>query len=88
MSTLIGYRKFKGKNKVTGKKDKDFCIMTLVEPYNERQQEYGAVGDSATEIFVPDAFYDLIQPDCIGREVEVVYRASNGKAYVEEIRIS
>lgn len=79
--TVLGFNKFKSK------KGADLATLTLIKPYNDRQKMNGACGHSAEEVFVPDNIHGKLVPGIVGKEIEVGYSISNGRAYFEDFKV-
>ncbi|MCH5272734.1 MAG: hypothetical protein J1E35_03580 [Lachnospiraceae bacterium] len=73
---VVGYSEFNSKSG-------GLCrVVTVSEPYNERQKQKGAVGLKCEDIFLPsDCTLKVTEKD-IGREVNIDYEISSGRAYV------
>lgn len=78
---IIGYRKF------NSKAGKPCCIVTVGAPYSEREIERGACGTKTEELWLPEESHNLINPQVIGKNIEVSYTISAGKAYIASVAI-
>ena len=76
---LIGYRKF------TSKKNVEYCVASVEMACSQRDVANGYVGSKVDEVFLPEV--DLLTPNDIGKEVEIVYSISGGRAYVDDFRV-
>ncbi len=73
---VVGYSEF-------NRKDGGTCrVITVSEPYSSRQKSRGAIGLKCEDIFLPDDCTLAVTEKDIGREVEVDYEISSGRAYV------
>lgn len=78
---LIGYHRF------TSKKNKNFCVATIVVPCTERELANDYVGSKTEDVFLPDNLYDLLKPKDIGKDVEIDYAIVGGRAFVDDFRV-
>lgn len=78
---ILGYRKFNSK---TGK---PFCILQTVTPYTDRELEYGACGSKIEEVWVPEQFHELVNPQSVGKTAHISYTVDGNKAYIAGITI-
>lgn len=81
MGQIVGFSKFKSK------KGSDCCIIKVLTPATERDNQFGHFGHVLNEIFVPDRQHGDITEDVIGHEVTVNYDYYNGKGFVNSISI-
>lgn len=81
MATILNYRRF-----VSKKNNKTYCIVSILRPSYTSEVEHGLIGkDVCEEIFLPDKLVDFLQPDCIGKKVDLQYSVQNGKAVLEDM---
>lgn len=79
--TIVGYRKWKSEKG-------SFCIVNVESPYSDREKNYGAVGNSIKEEWIPVDFQDLIQPSCVGRQIALTYEpGANNRAYIVGVKV-
>lgn len=78
---LIGYRRF------TSKKNVEFCVASIMVPCSQRDIVNGYTGNRVDEVFMPNGMVDLLTPQDIGKEVEIMYSVSGGRAYVDDFRV-
>ena len=78
---LIGYHRF------TSRKNQKFCVAYVMVPFSQREIENDYVGSKVDELFLPDDMYDLLVPADIGKDVEIEYSISGGRAYVDDFRV-
>ena len=79
--TIIGYRKWKSEKG-------SFCIVNTSAPFTDREKNFGAVGHSVKEEWIPFDFQDLIQPACIGKQIVLTYEPGAGnRAYIVGVKI-
>ena len=64
---LVGFKRFTSKN------GKDMCIATILRDASRREKEYGSVGMVAEQIFIPNEQYDYLQPDMVGKKVNLYW---------------
>lgn len=79
---LIGYKKFKSK-----KNDKDYCVAVILRDTTDRERNYGAVGQTADEIFLPEEQLNYLTPDMVGKSVKLHYDYLGGRPYLERLEI-
>lgn len=77
MSVLVGFRRF------TSKKGKDCCIATILRDATEREKQYGAIGQVAEDLFLPDSQYNYLTEKSVGKEVKLYW----DRAFLEKIEI-
>lgn len=80
-SMLVGFKRFKSKTGV------DCCVMYLVTAPTERERQSGVVGDRVQEVFCPSEQVNLLTANDIGKDVELNYSISNGKAFLTGITV-
>ena len=78
---LIGFKRF------LSKKGSNLCIANVVRDCTTRECERGSVGQTMDEIFVPDHLYDYLQPEHVGKDIDLVYEMSGGRAYLNSVVI-
>lgn len=78
---ILGYRKF------NSKAGKACCIVTVTSVYTDKEIERGACGAKAEELWLPEESHNLINPQVIGKNMEVTYTVSAGKAYILSVAI-
>ena len=76
---VIGYRKFKKK---TGE---PMCIVIVVMPCDDRDNQFGAFGSKIEEVFIPDSCHNLVTPQIIGKIADFTYDVVNKRAYVVSV---
>lgn len=76
MSTLIGYRRFTGKN------GKSYCVANVTSDFSAREIENGAVGLKTQEVFLPESQYDYLTPADCGKKTVLDYEINGGRAYL------
>lgn len=76
---LVGFKKFTGKN------GKNYCVANVLSNYS--QYDRGCVGQKVEEIFLPEGCEDMLNEKTIGKAVNIGYRISAGRAYVESFSI-
>lgn len=81
MCRLVGYKKF------TSKKGKEYCVVNVVSPYNQRDLDRGCVGEKTEEIFLPENCLNLLAPGDIGCELNMTYDYSGGRAYLVDVEV-
>lgn len=79
---IVGFKRF------TSKKGKDFCVANCVSDFSDREYDNGCCGQKIEEIFMPEADYDLLQPEHIGKIATFEYEINNGKAYLVKVDIA
>lgn len=80
---ILGYRKFTSKSNIA------CCIVQCLTEYNDSEKSRGAVGQKVEEVWVPDAFQNLISPAAVGKNLNVSYGiGSDRKAYVTDLSIN
>ena len=79
MSTLVGYSRFKSKKGV------DYCVANVVTDYSSNAA--GSVGQKVEQIFMPDALYDYLQPQHVGKEIKFEYEISGNRAYLTGVKV-
>lgn len=82
MTKLVGYRRFTSK-----KKNKDYCMATVVHDLSERDISNGCVGQKMEEVFMPEELTEYLNPSHIGKEVKLEYELSNGRAYLVNLSV-
>lgn len=75
-NVVVGYSKF------VSKKGKKCCKLQLMSDLTERQKQFGFVGVSVEDQWVPLELQDEITPDCIDKECVREYESSGGNLYV------
>lgn len=73
---ILGYRKF------NSKAGKALCIVTASSPYTDREIEHGACGVKVEELWLPEECHAMINPQVVGKNIELSYSVSNGRAYI------
>lgn len=76
--TLIGFKRF------TSKKNIPTCIATVCTKCDASDNERGAFGCSAEDVFLPSEMYSYLEIEDIGREVTLNYNVINGRAYIND----
>lgn len=76
---LIGFKKFIGKN------GKNYCVANVLSNYT--QYDKNCVGQKVEEIFLPEGCENMLDSKSIGKCVEIGYRITAGRAYVESFKI-
>lgn len=76
MSTLVGYRRFNGKN------GKLYCVANVTSEFSSREVEGGAVGLKVQEVFLPESQVDYLKPSDCGKNVSLDYEINGGRAYL------
>lgn len=74
--TLLGYRRFKSKA------GRDCCMMNISTPCTERDNQRGAYGVNVENVFVPDDYYNYLEPGDVGKPITLNYDIVNGRAYL------
>ena len=82
MTKLVGYKRFTSK-----KNGKDYCVANVITTYNQRNIDAGCVGNAVEEIFMPDELYDLLKPGDVGKELQLDYELSGGRAYLVDVSV-
>lgn len=81
MVKLVGYKKF------TSRAGRDCCVASIVRPFSERDKTFGAVGEKAEEIFMPESQVDLLKPSDVGHELILDYDMSDGRAFLYNVTV-
>lgn len=81
--TLVGIKRFQSK-----KNGKNYCVAVVITPFNESQQANGSIGCSANEEFLPDEFYNYLQPTDIGLPIQFGYDVVGGRAYITNVTVA
>lgn len=81
MCKLLGYKKFTGKN------GKEYCVANVTTPYKDRDKERGCVGSDVQEIFLPEKQLNLLSPADIGKDLDLNYELSGGRAYLVDVSV-
>lgn len=82
MGKVIGYSKF------MSKKGTDCCVVRVLFPATDRDNQFGTFGEVVQEIFVPDAQHAEVTEKVIGKSCTVNYNYYNGRGYVDSIIFS
>lgn len=73
---LIGISSGKSKN------GNVFCFLTVTEPCDEFDNQYGSYGERADKVFVPEKEFQKIKPEDLGKEIIFQYSIRGDKARV------
>lgn len=76
MSTLIGFKKFTGKN------GKDYCVANVLGDYSARDIERGCVGQKVEEVFLPNEQFNYLNSSDVGKPVKMEFEYSGNRAYL------
>ena len=79
---LIGYKKLKSK-----KNDKAYCVAIILRDITEREKNYGAVGQTCDEVFMPEEQINYLTPEMVGKDVKLHYDYLGGRPYLEKVEI-
>lgn len=79
---LVGYRRFTSK-----KNGKDYCMANVVQDVSLRDKENGMVGQKVDTLYMPEEKYDLLKPEHIGKELDLSYELSGGRAYLVDVSL-
>lgn len=82
MTKLVGYRKFTSK-----KNAKSYCVANVVQDASDREVSSGLVGQKVEELFLPEEQYNYLKPADIGKNLELDYELSGGRAYLVSITV-
>lgn len=80
-SVLVGFRSF------TSKKGTPCNMAYVVTEFTPAEIARGAIGSNCQSVFLSDETAAKITPQCIGKEVELIYSISGGRAYLEDINL-
>lgn len=78
---LVGYKRFKGGN------GQHYCIANIMTDYSKRELQKECYGRKVSEVFLPDEQYNYLQPQAIGKAVELMYQVDGNRAYLIEFRV-
>ena len=78
---LVGFNRFKSKN------GEMFCVANVVTPYTEREKRYDNFGEKVDTVFLPPEKVNYLKESDIGKEVEVSYDISGGRAYIVDFKV-
>lgn len=78
---ILGFRKF------NSKKGNALCLVQLVSPFSDVQVQNGACGNQSEDVWIPEQFHGMFNPQCIGKMADIGYAVIGGKAYVETVNI-
>lgn len=78
---IYGYRKF------NSKKGAACCIVQVGAPYSDKEVEHGACGTKIEEVWIPEESQNLINPQCIGKSLELGYSIVGGRAYIDSVAV-
>lgn len=81
MSTLIGYRRFTGKN------GKNYCVANVTSEFSAREKDNGAVGLKTQEVFLPEEQYNYLVPADCGKPATLDYEINDGRAYLTNFSV-
>lgn len=81
MCRLVGYKRF------TSKKGKEYCVANVISTYSQRDIDRGCVGEKTEEIFLPENCFNLLKPEDVGRELDMSYDYSGGRAYLVDVAV-
>lgn len=82
MAKLLNLHRFH-----SSKKNKDFCIIQVLESPTSRQISQGYVGNFiCQDIFLPDELVNVLSEKDIEKDIELVYEVSCGNASLVDIR--
>lgn len=77
---LVGY-----KNGIAVKTQKPYCRVAFIMDYKRRELADGAVGKKVVEEYLPDYLMGTLRPDSVGKEFDLEYEASYGRAYLVDV---
>lgn len=81
MIKLVGYRN------ITTKKGKEFTLASVVSDFSQREKEKGAVGQKVDDIWLPEDCANMFKPTDIGKELNLDYELSSGRAYLVSVAV-
>lgn len=76
---LVGFKRFESKKGGT------FCVANVVYPYTEAEKSRGNYGNNVEGVFLPANLTNLLTEKDIGKDVELSYTISQGKAYLDNL---
>lgn len=82
MAKLIGIKRF------VSKKGANCTFITVVSPYNSRQNESGCVGSLAEELFLNDSLATKVSNADIGKDLNLQYEVVGNRAYLIDLSIN
>lgn len=80
-SKLVGFRSF------ISKKGTKCNVASVITDYSPAEIAKGCMGADAQTIFLTDEIAAKITANSIGKEVELIYSITNGRAYLEDLNI-
>lgn len=80
-STLVGFKRFKSK------KGNDLCVASVSTPFSPADNARGCYGDDVQSVFLPDNLIDYLQPEDVGKKVQLSYNIANGRAYLIDFTV-
>lgn len=83
VSTVVGYKQFMSK-----KLGKQCNVMVLLTDFTPAENARGNYGQGAQEIFLNDDIAQRIKPDCIGKQVNLIYSlGAGGRPVLDDVTI-
>ena len=82
MSKLVGFRRFSSK-----KNGKDYGVAEVVSPFSQRELSNGCCGQKTEQIFMPEEQYNLLKESDLGKEIQLDYELSGGRAYLVNVTV-
>lgn len=78
-NVLLGVKKFSSEKSGT---KKDYEVILVSGPFNQRSIENGCFGSDVSEIFLPDNLRGRLNPADIGKDIVLDYDVNGNKAYL------
>lgn len=57
-----------------------YCYLGVIRPCTERENKYGAFGQTYERIYVDTELFKQVKPENLGKEIVFDYEVSNGRA--------